>query len=150
MVPAICIIFEAQTRVKPHKYFNHYQHCMKFYKTPTPPMQEGFEKEMMTFILEQVKRTKGLTSVIDHVAGINGKWIKPEAPRNISITLFIRMMILKVQHQDYDELMRDLKETGDFALFLIEKYGIDTDSTRKQRPPWLRRKICRRYHSQQQ
>ena len=104
-------------------------------------MQEGFEKEMMTFILEQVKRTKGLTSVIDHVAGINGKWIKPEAPRNISITLFIRMMILKVQHQDYDELMRDLKETGDFALFLIEKYGIDTDSTRKQRPPCIRRRL---------
>ena len=123
---------------------------MKFYKTPTPPMQEGFEKEMMTLILEQVKRTKGLTSVIDQVGGINGKWIKPEAPRNISITLFIRMMILKVQQQTYDELMRDLKETGDFALFLIEKYGIDTDSTRKQRPPWLRRKIWRRYHSQQQ
>ena len=114
---------------------------MTFYKAPTPPMKEGYEKEMMTLILEQVKRTKGLTTIIDKVAGINGKWIKPDEPYNIPITLFIRIMILKAIQQSYDDLIRDLKEVEDFVMFLRQKYGIDTDSTRKRRPPWLRRNI---------
>ena len=114
---------------------------MNFYKTPIPLMEEGLEKEMMSFILEQIKRSRGLTTIIDQVAGINGKWIKPDAPRNISITLFIRAMLFKIQYQTYDELMRDLKEAGEYAEFLIQKYGIDTDRSRKQRPPWHRHRI---------
>lgn len=114
---------------------------MRIYKTPIPLMKEGVEKEMMSFILEQIKRSRGLTTIIDQSAGINGKWIKPDAPRNISITLFIRAMLFKIRYQSYDELMRDLKEAGDYAEFLIRKYGIDTDCSRKQRPPWYRHRI---------
>ena len=34
----------------------------------------GREKELMSFFLKQIKQTLGLTTTIEKIGGINGKW----------------------------------------------------------------------------
>ena len=56
---------------------------MSFIKNPPIlPMDAGPERELMAFLLEKVKQTKGLTTALVQQAGVNAKWLKPDEPHD--------------------------------------------------------------------
>lgn len=82
-------------------------------------MEEGPEQKLMAFYLKQVKQTKGLTTVLDNKAGINGKWLKPDEPYNIFSIRLIRTIIHKANFQTRDEFERDVLSLTDFIYDYI-------------------------------
>lgn len=94
---------------------------MSFHKQRILPMKESPERELMTFFLEQVKRTKGLTTVLDRKAGINGKWLKPDEAYNINSSRLLRAFIYKAINQTHDDFEKDVTQFIDFIYHLIKK-----------------------------
>ena len=80
---------------------------MKYYKRKIPPM-EGIERELMVSIFEDVKGVKGLTTALDEIGGINGKWINPDLPLDIDAVKIIRINVFKALYQTEDEYIRDV------------------------------------------
>lgn len=118
---------------------------MKYYKVKTPLMA-GLERELMTCLLKQVKLIKGLTSTLDKSAGINGKWLKPDEPYDISATKTLRFLAYKAVVQNEDEFLEDARLFRAFAIEQFKENGITTRHKRKHRPPCRRRLLRRRYH----
>ena len=56
-----------------------------FYNRPILLMGDGLEGKLMSFFFLQIKRKRGLTTFITKKAGINGKWLNPDKPYNISV-----------------------------------------------------------------
>ena len=107
---------------------------MDFKKKKTPIMK-GKESELTAFFLNQIKRWKGLTTAIEKVAGINGKWTNPNKPYELNATKGYRMIVVKILFLDLEEYIQDALEFREFVLEFCEDNGITLD-----RKPQSRRK----------
>ena len=94
------------------------------------------ERELMEFFFNQIKRWKGLTSVIATSGGINGKWFNPNNPYEITSTKGMRMVSIKAAFQEEDEFIKDAMEFRQFSIDFCKTYGLTPDrkpkSKRKQ------------------
>ena len=91
------------------------------------------ERELMEFFFNQIKRWKGLTSVIATSGGINGKWFNPNNPYEITSTKGMRMVSIKAAFQEEDEFIKDAMEFRQFSIEFCEFYGITLDRKPKTR-----------------
>ena len=66
---------------------------MGYMKERTPKMEEGMERDLMLFILEEVKDQRGLTTCLDYSAGINGKWLKPDEVYNFRSNILLKILL---------------------------------------------------------
>ena len=105
---------------------------MAFYKKKTPLM-ESRERELMEFFLHQIKRWKGLTSTIEKVGGINGKWFNPNSPYEINTTKGMRMVSIKAAYQEEDEFIKDAMEFRQFSIEFCKTYGLTPNRKPKSR-----------------
>jgi hypothetical protein len=78
-------------------------------------LEEGIQRDVMVYILHQVKDTKGLTHLLDNLGGLNGKWTSPRKAYNLSVDQFLKVVILKIYHQPLPELQSDL---NNFTLWI--------------------------------
>lgn len=120
---------------------------MSYLKTPPIlPMDAGLERELMAWFLARVKHIKGLTTALDKNAGVNGKWLKPDEPRNIPSKRLLRILLYTMNHLGREECKRrapmDIDYVFDYILPCLVDY---LASHRKQRPPSIRRLYRRRY-----
>ena len=110
---------------------------MSFTKTPPIlPMEVGLERELMMFLLLEVKQIKGLTTALDQEAGINGKWLKPFEPYNISSQRLLQVII----HMAYYAGRGRLEKISERLLNklyddIIPIYEAKMERKRRQRPP---------------
>ena len=118
-----------------------------FLKTPPIlPMEAGPERELMAWFLERVKHIKGLTTALDKNAGVNGKWLKSDEPRNIPSKRLLRILLYTMHHLGREECKRKAHLAIDHVFDHILPSFVDTlASHRKQRPPSIRRLYWRRY-----
>ena len=105
---------------------------MAFKKLKTPLMVSE-ERELMKLFFNQIKRWKGLTSIIATSGGINGKWFNPNNPYEINTTKGIRLVWIKTAYQDEDEYIQDALEFREFVSKFREKYEISLDRKPKTR-----------------
>lgn len=78
-------------------------------------LENGLQRDVMMFILHQVKNTKGLTNLLKSKGGMNAKWTNPEKAYNLQANQFFKIVILKVFRQSMKQLIYDLIV---FALWL--------------------------------
>ena len=104
---------------------------MKYQKKRTPLM-ESKERELMKLFFNQIKRWKGLTSTIEKVGGINGKWFDPNKPYEITSTKGMRMVCIKAAYQEEDEFIKDAMEFRQFSIEFCKANGLTPD--RKPKP----------------
>lgn len=78
-------------------------------------LENGLQRDVMMFILHQVKNTKGLTNLLKKKGGMNAKWTNPEKAYNLQANQFFKIVILKVSLQSMKQLIFDLVV---FALWL--------------------------------
>ena len=105
---------------------------MEFKKMKTPLMVSK-ERELMKLFFNQIKRWKGLTSFIEKVGGINGKWINPNSPYEITSTKGMRMVCCKAAYQEEDEFIQDALEFRQFSIEFCKTYGLTPDRKPKSR-----------------
>ena len=91
------------------------------------------ERELMEFFFNQIKRWKGLTSVIATSGGINGKWFDPNNPYEITSTKGMRMVSIKAAFQEEDEFIKDAMEFRQFSIEYCQTHGITLDRKPKSR-----------------
>ena len=91
------------------------------------------ERELMEFFFNQIKRWKGLTSVIATSGGINGKWFNPNNPYEITSTKGMRMVSIKAAFQEEDEFIKDAMEFRQFSIDFCKTYGLTPDRKPKSR-----------------
>ena len=96
---------------------------MKIYKLKTPKMKEGPERELMMLFLSQVKQVKGLTTLLDTIAGINGKWLTPDEPLDINVTKLLKVLLHKAHYQLPGEFETDCKDFINFLYKLVKKHA---------------------------
>ena len=84
-------------------------------KTKIKELENGLQRDVMMFILHQVKNTKGLTNLLKSKGGMNAKWTNPEKAYNLQANQFFKIVILKVSLQSMKQLIYDLIV---FALWL--------------------------------
>lgn len=120
---------------------------MSLFKTPPIlPMEAGPERELMACFLERVKRIKGLTTALDQKAGVNGKWLKPDEPRNIPAKRLLRIVLYTMNHLGREECKRRTILAIDYVFdHILPSYVDSLPDKRKQRPPSIRRLYRRRY-----
>ena len=78
-------------------------------------LENGLQRDVMMFILHQVKNTKGLTNLLKSKGGMNAKWTNPKKVYNLQANQFFKIVILKVFRQSMKQLIFDLVV---FALWL--------------------------------
>lgn len=123
------------------------QKKMQYLKTPPiPPMEAGPERELMACLFRKVKHMKGLTTALDQFAGVNGKWLKPEEPRNIPSKRLLRIVLHSMLFLGREECKRRANQAIDHVFdHILPPYVDYLASKRKQRPPSIRRLYRRRY-----
>ena len=84
-------------------------------KTKIKELENGLQRDVMMFILHQVKNTKGLTNLLKKKGGMNAKWTNPEKAYKLQANQFFKIVILKVSLQSMKQLIYDLIV---FALWL--------------------------------
>ena len=120
---------------------------MSLTKTPPIlPMEEGPERELMAFLFLQVKQIKGLTTALDQQAGVNGRWLKPDEPRNIPSRRLLRVIIHTAHFRGREQFKKDANQAIDFMFNTVIPHYLRSQADKHhQRPPWLRRRFRRRY-----
>ena len=120
---------------------------MSFYKSqPILPMDAGPERELMAFLLEKVKQTKGLTTALVQQAGVNAKWLKPDEPRNFPVKRLLRIVLHTMHFLGRDRCKQKANDVIDYVFdHIIPVYAAYLAGKRKQRPPCIRRLHRRRY-----
>ena len=78
-------------------------------------LENGLQREVMMFILHQLKNTKGPTNLLKSKGETNAKWTNPEKAYNLQANQFFKIVILKVFRQSMKQLIFDLVV---FALWL--------------------------------
>jgi hypothetical protein len=84
----------------------------------TPRLGAGLAWYVMNKFLTQVKSQRGLTAFAEH-HGINGRWLKPDAPFDIRFKKFIKILEVKAHYQTDEEFLNDWKALGDEFLTLV-------------------------------
>ena len=123
---------------------------MSFIKNrPIPLLEAGPERELMAFLLEKVKQTKGLTTALVQQAGVNAKWLKPDEPRNFPVKRLLRIVLHTMDRLNREECKRKACAMIDYTYdHILPAYSDQVDhqaGKRKQRPPSIRRLYWRRY-----
>ena len=85
-------------------------------------LEEGIQRDVMVYILHQVKGTKGLTQLLDNVGGLNGKWTSPQKAYNLSVDQFLKVVILKIHHQPLPQLLTDLENFANWLKKYIQDH----------------------------
>ena len=113
---------------------------------PIPLLEAGPERELMAFLLEKVKQTKGLTTALVQQAGVNAKWLKPDEPRNIPSKRLLRIVLYTMHHLGREECKERANNLIDYVFdHILPSFVNHLASHRKQRPPSIRRLYWRRY-----
>ena len=123
---------------------------MSFFKNrPIPLLDAGPERELMAFLLGQVKHMKGLTTALVQQAGVNAKWLKPNEPRNFPVKRLLRIVLHTMDRLNREECKRKACAMIDYVYdHILPAYSEHVDhqaGKRKQRPPSIRRLYRRRY-----
>ena len=105
---------------------------MAFKKKKTPFMVSK-ERELMKLFFNQIKRWKGLTSIIATSGGINGKWFDPNNPYEITSTKGMRMVSIKAAFQEEDEFIKDAMEFRQFSIEFCKTNGLTPNRKPKSR-----------------
>jgi hypothetical protein len=92
-----------------------------FYNRPILLMGDGLEGKLMSFFFLQIKRKRGLTTFITKEAGINGKWLNPDKPYNISAEHLFKIIEKKVDFQGREECMKDIEEFMDYFFKIVQE-----------------------------
>lgn len=92
-----------------------------FYNRPILLMGDGLESKLMSFFFLQIKRKRGLTTFITKKAGINGKWLNPDKPYNISAQHLFKIIEKKVAYQGREECLKDMEEFIDYFLKIVQE-----------------------------
>lgn len=92
-----------------------------FYNRPILLLGDGLEGKLMSFFFLQIKRKRGLTTFITKKAGINGKWLNPDKPYNISVQHMLKIIEKKVAYQGREESMKDMEEFIDYFYKIAQK-----------------------------
>ena len=74
-------------------------------KTKIKELENGLQRDVMMFILHQVKNTKGLTNLLKSKGGMNAKWTNPKKVYNLQANQFFKIVILKVSRQSITQLI---------------------------------------------
>ena len=93
---------------------------MSFITKKIPALKAGLARIALQFLLSQVKNQRGLTTFIEK-HGINGKWLKPDEPMDISVTKFFKIMAYKAHFQTDEEFIADWNEAGKEFLQWVRK-----------------------------
>ena len=101
-----------------------------FYTRPIHLMDDGLEGKLLSFLFLQIKRKRGLTTFITKKAGINGKWLNPDKPYNISAQHMFKIIEKKADYQGREECMKDMEEFIDYFF----KIGQETRQSRMDPP----------------
>jgi len=116
---------------------------------PIPLLEAGPERELMAFLLEKVKQTRGLTTALVQQAGVNAKWLKPDEPRNFPVKRLLRIVLHTMDRLNREECKRKACAMIDNVYdHILPAYSDQVDhqaGKRKQRPPSIRRLYWRRY-----
>ena len=120
---------------------------MSYFKTPPIlPMEVGPERELMAWFLARVKHIKGLTTALDKFAGVNGKWLKPDEPRNIPSKRLLRIVLFTMHHLGREECKRRALLAIDHVFDHILPSHVDPMADKqKQQPPSMRHQYWRHY-----
>lgn len=96
---------------------------MGFIKERTPKMEEGMERDFLSYILDLVKRIRGLTTCLGNHAGINGKWLNPDNAYNFRVSLFLRIPIFLLCVLDEKTAREEWMKIFDKAIDLKKAYA---------------------------
>ena len=93
---------------------------MSFISKKIPVLKAGLAREAVHSLLSQVKNQRGLTTFIEK-HGINGKWLKPEEPKDIGVSKFFKILASKAHFQTDEEFIADLNKAGEDFLQWVRK-----------------------------
>ena len=97
---------------------------MSNYRMKIPVLKDGVAKKSMLLLFQQLRQQKGLTTFIEG-NGINGRWLKPDEPRDINVAKFFKIMACKAHFQTDEEFISDWTEAGKEVLRWVRTLNID-------------------------
>lgn len=71
-----------------------------------PLLEEGTAQRTMKELLTIIKSHRGLTSHIER-KGINGKWLNPEKPYDISFSKLIKILDTAATYRETNDMFRE-------------------------------------------
>ena len=81
---------------------------MKHLSKKVPVMKDGLERDIETYVLEQIHGRSGLTRHLQTNAGVNGKHLKMENPVDMNLSRWLRIMLWKAQWQGEEGFTTDM------------------------------------------
>ena len=94
---------------------------MSYFFDKTPLLGAGLAWCVMNLLLTQVKSQRGLTTFMEH-HGINGRWLKPDAPFDIRFNKLIKILEQKARYQSDDEFHDDWNALGEQFLIHVRTH----------------------------
>ena len=91
---------------------------MSYFYKKTPELGAGLAWSAMNHLFMQIKSHRGLTTFIEH-HGVNGRWLKPDKPFNIRVTMFFKIMEIKAHYQTDEEFLDDWNTLGKHILNFV-------------------------------
>lgn len=88
---------------------------MSNYRMKIPVLKDGVAKKTMLLLFQQLRQQRGLTTFIEK-HGINGRWLKPDEPRDIDVTKLFKIMACKAHFQTDEEFISDWNKAGEEIL----------------------------------
>ena len=88
---------------------------MSNYRMKIPVLKDGVAKKSMLLLFQQLRQQKGLTTFIEK-HGINGRWLKPDEPRDIDVTKLFKIISNKAHFQTDEEFISDWNKAGEEIL----------------------------------
>lgn len=86
----------------------------------TPLLKPGLACTFLTLLLFQIKAHRGLTSFIER-HGVNGCWLKVDAPADIRLSKFVKILAIKAHYQDEEEFLKEWQKAGKLILDFVRK-----------------------------
>ena len=100
---------------------------MSNYRMKIPVLKDGVAKKSMLLLFQQLRQQKGLTTFIEK-HGINGRWLKPDEPRDINVDKFFKIMACKAHFQTDEEFISDWTEAGKEVLRWVRRIKLKIEN----------------------
>ncbi len=100
---------------------------MSFISKKIPVLETGLARMAVQLLLSQVKKQRGLTTFIEK-HGINGRWLKPDEPRDINVAKFFKIMACKAHFQTDEEFISDWTEAGKEVLRWVRRIKLKIEN----------------------
>ena len=100
---------------------------MSNYRMKIPVLKDGVAKKSMLLLFQQLRQQKGLTTFIEK-HGINGRWLKPDEPRDINVAKFFKIMACKAHFQTDEEFISDWTEAGKEVLRWVRRIKLKIEN----------------------